>query len=411
MAAVAVLSVFYAWTLYNISILAVGVRHLRQSRREGGKASRLLAEELPTVSIIVPAKNEEKVVGRLLDALLRLDYPREKREILLVEDGSTDRTFRICEEYAKRHPGRIRLLHKSASDGKPSALNYALKHAEGEVVAFFDADNLPYSDALKRAAEYFSDPSVAAVQGRLCSINADENMLTKFVSYEEAVWCETYLRGKDVLGLFVHLKGSCQFIRRNVLEKLNGFDEDALSEDMELSARLTENGYRIRYASDVRSRQETPSRVRQFFRQRTRWFRGTMQAAFKYSRLMAKPNKKSLDAKLTLLGPFMLIVSLISYLSAFYTPLAAFNLDFALRLLMQTSAIGTSITLVFCGVALAYISKPRRLTNLFWLPFIYFYWSLQAFIALYTVTLILLRKPRKWVKTEKKGAVTNVSAE
>lgn len=174
------------------------------------------------VSIIVPVKDEEKVVDRLLKALLRLDYPAEKREILIVEDGSTDKTVEICEEYVRQHPGQIRLLHKSLSKGKPSALNYALKHAKGEIVAFFDADNVPERDALKRAVAYFGDPSVAAVQGRLYSLNADENMLTKFVSYEEAVWCEAYLRGKDVLGLFVHLKGSCQFIRRDVKTEKTG---------------------------------------------------------------------------------------------------------------------------------------------------------------------------------------------
>lgn len=400
-----VLLAVYTWTFYQIPILADGVSRLRRSNRKRKEKSSLGMETLPMVSIVVPVKDEEKVVDRLLKALLRLDYPAEKREILIVEDGSTDRTVEICRQYARQYPSQVRLLHKPLSNGKPSAINYALKHARGEIVAVFDADNVPEPDTLKKAVAYFSDPSVAAVQGRLYSINADENMLTKFVSYEEAVWCEAYLRGKDALGLFVHLKGSCQFIRRDVLAKLNGFDEETLSEDMELSARLTENGYRIRYASDVRSWQETPSRVGQLFRQRTRWFRGTMQVAFKYARLMAKPNKRSFDAELTLLGPFILSASIISYLLALYTSFATFNLDFALQFLMQISVVGTSITLVICGLALAYITKPRRLTNLLWLPFIYFYYSLQAFIALYAVMLILLRKPGKWVKTEKTGVV------
>ncbi len=401
---ISVLLAVYCWIFYQIPVLAVGVRRLQRSSRRAGTFPSI-GGRLPMVSIIIPVKNEEKVVDRLLRALLRLDYPAEKRRILIVEDGSTDNTVEICREYVRRYPRQIRLLHKSASNGKPSALNYALKHVKGEIVAIFDADNVPERDVLTRAVAYFSDPSVAAVQGRLCSINADENMLTKFVSYEEAVWCDVYLRGKDALGLFVHLKGSCQFIRRDILAKLNGFDEKTLSEDMELSARLVEEGYNIRYASDVCSWQETPSRVRQLFRQRTRWFRGTMQVAFKYGRLMAKPNKKSVDAELTLLGPFILVVSIISYLLSLCASLAAFNIDFALQFLMQISAIGTSITLVICGLALVHMSKPRRLTNLLWLPFVYFYWILQAFIALYSVMLILLRKPGKWVKTEKTGVV------
>jgi cellulose synthase/poly-beta-1,6-N-acetylglucosamine synthase-like glycosyltransferase len=403
-----VLFALYAWTFYQISILAAGVKHLWRSNKKREKESSLCRKNLPTVSIVVPVKDEEKVVDRLLKALLRLDYPPEKREILIVEDGSSDRTVEICMDYVRRYPRQVRLLRKPVSNGKPSALNYALKHAKGEILAFFDADNVPEPKALQMVVRYFSDPSVAAVQGRLGVINADENMLTKFVSYEEAAWCEVYLRGKDALNLFVHLRGSCQFIRRNVLEKLNGFDEEALSEDMELSARLAEMSYRIKYASDVRSWQETPSNIKQIFIQRTRWFRGTMEVAFRYGRLMAKPDRQGLDAELTLLGPFILIASLVSYFLAFYALFATFDFDALLQFLMQLSAIGTTMMLAVCGLALAYTTKPRRLSNLLWLPFIYFYWSLQAFIALHALMQIAFRRPCRWVKTNKNGSVTKM---
>ena len=405
--AIVALSVVYAWTFYNIPILVAGVRHLRRSSRRREEASTLNMESLPTISIVVPVKDEEKVVDRLLRALLRLDYPPEKREILIVEDGSSDQTVEICMEYVRRYPRQVRLLHKPVSNGKPSALNYALKHARGEILAFFDADNVPEPNILKMVVKYFSDSSVAAVQGRLCVINADENMLTKFVSYEEVAWCEAYLRGKDTLNLFVHLKGSCQFIRRSVLEKMNGFNEEALSEDMELSARLTEMGYRIKYASDVRSWQETPSNIKQVFMQRIRWFRGTMEVAFRYGRLMAKPNRRSLDAELTLIGPFVLIASLVSYFLAFFVSWFAFNFDFLLKFMMQLSAISTTATLGICGIALVYASKPRRISNILWVPFVYFYWSLQAFISLYAMLLFVFHRPKKWLKTDKNGVIAN----
>jgi hypothetical protein len=125
---------------------------------------------------------------------------------------------------------------------------------------------------------------------------------------------------------------------------------------------------------------------------------------------MAKPNRRSLDAELTLIGPFVLIASLVSYFLAFYASFATFDFGAFLRFLMQFSVIGTSITLTVCGLALAYATKPRRLANLLWLPLIYLYWSLQAFIALYALLLICLRRPRKWVKTEKKGIVKILGA-
>jgi cellulose synthase/poly-beta-1,6-N-acetylglucosamine synthase-like glycosyltransferase len=355
----------------------------------------------------VPVKNEEKVIGRLLDTLSNLNYPKDKKEIIIVEDGSTDRTLDICVKYAKEHQMHMKTLHKPFSDGKPSALNYGIKYAEGEIVGIFDADNVSARDTLLNVCKYFEDPEVAAVQGRTLSINSDENMLTKFISYEEAVWCEAYLRGKDVLNLFVHLKGSCQFIRRDVLKKLNGFDKNMLSEDMEISARLTEKGYRIRYASDVRSWQESPADLKRLFRQRTRWLRGTMEVAFKYGRLMAKPSRKNIDAEATLFGPFILIMSLVAYLSAFFTFFVPAPLGLLWQVLMQFTAVITTATLLVCGLALIYVSKPRKVVNVLWLPFIYFYWSLQAFIALYAVLLIFLRRPREWVKTEKKGEIAN----
>jgi len=397
-----------AWSLYNLPILAVGVSNLRRSKKKFHEKFSY-EKRLPKFSIIVPVKNEEKVIGRLLSALSKLNYPKDKMEIIVVEDGSTDKTLEICMKHAKEYDGIMKILHKPFSDGKPSALNYGIKHASGEIIGIFDADNLPDPNSLINVCKYFEDSMVAAAQGRTMSINSDENMLTKFISYEETVWCETYLRGKDVLDLFVHLKGSCQFIRRDILEKLNGFDEEALSEDMEMSARLTEKGYKIRYAPNVYSWQETPADLRQLFRQRIRWFRGTMEVALKYGRLMAKFSRKNLDAEATLFGPLILIISLAIYIVGFSSFFSIVQFDVLWSTMMHFMTITGTLTILLCGLALMYISKPRRATNLLWLPFIYFYWSLQAFIAFYAMLLILLRRSRVWGKTEKTGVVNNKS--
>lgn len=401
-ALICILFFVYAWSAYNLPILVAGIKYPRKRKSKRTCRKR---KSSPIFSIIVPVKNEEKVLGRLLDALSQLKYPADKKEIIVVEDGSTDRTVDICLEYARKHDTNMKILPKSFSNGKPSALNYGIKHAKGEIIGIFDADNVPAPDTLLNVCKYFEDPEVVAVQGRTLSLNSEENMLAKFISYEEAVWCEAYLQGKSVLNLFVHLKGSCQFMRRHVLEKLNGFDENSLSEDMEMSARLTEKGYKIMYASDVRSWQESPSDLKQLFRQRTRWFRGTIEVAFKYGRLIAKLSKKNIDAEATLFGPFMLIASLVTYLAAFSAFFTSFPLDILWQIAMQFTAIITTLTLLICGLVLIYASKPRKLTNLLWLPFIYFYWSLQTFIALYAVMLVLFRRPCRWLKTEKKGTI------
>ena len=396
---------FYVGLFYNLPVLAAGVRDLRKSRR-GVSKKNCGGGVLPSFSIVVPVKNEEKVVGRILDALCRLRYPSDKFEVVIVDDGSVDGTEEICRRFVASH-GNIRLLRRSVSSGKASALNHGLAHSKGEIVAIFDADNVPADDVLSGAAEYFCDSTVAAVQGRIHSINSRENMLTQFLAYEDAVWCEAFLRGKESLGLFVHLRGCCQFIRRDVLESLGGFDEQMLAEDMEISARLTEQGQRIKYAPDLRAWQESPSDVKGFFKQRTRWFRGHMEVALKYGRLLKRFDRRTLDAELTLALPFLAIASLFLFIFASWGVFTALSFGVALNMLMFFSTVTTYILVILAGLALIYYSKPKRVSNLLWLPFVFGYWCMQSFVAFYAGLLILFRRPQKWVKTEKSGAVAN----
>jgi len=400
------LSVFYVWTLYNIPVMAVGVRHLRRAnkRRRTPKPDE---ERLPTVSILVPVKNEEKVVGRLLRVLVDMDYPEQKKEIIVIDDDSTDKTVEICRGYVERYPNLMRLVLKPTSNRKASALNYGLRYAKGEIVATFDADNVPEPDALMRAAEYFEDPSTAAVQGRICSINADQNMLTKFISYEEAVRYEVYMRGKDSLGLFVDLAGTCQFIRRSVLERVGGWDEESLCEDMEMSFRLTENDCNIKYASEIRSWQENPANVTQLIRQRTRWYRGSMEVGLRYGRLVKKLNRRRVDAELTIMGPYVVALCLASYLMALYSLVVPIPSDVVFTVMAQVASLFTFVTLLIAGLALIQVTKPLKVGNIMWLPFIYAYWSVQTFMASLALVQIVLRRPRRWTKTERTGVVTN----
>jgi cellulose synthase/poly-beta-1,6-N-acetylglucosamine synthase-like glycosyltransferase len=382
------------WSLYNLSIFTVGIRFRKKDEMKTRTGT-------PFITLIVPAKGEENVIPRLMDSLLGVDYPKDRMEVLVVEDGSTDRTGEICIRYASQWPSLINYLHKPTSSGKPSALNFALQHTRGDIVGVLDADSVPSIDLLERVADRFADPKVTAVQGITNTINAQTNMLTKIVSLEESAWFKAVLKGKDRLSLFVPLTGSCQFIRAATLKKFRGWQEDSLTEDVELAARLLEAGHRVKFCEEAISSQEAPSRLSNLFRQRSRWYRGYIETAIKYGKLLRRPDRSRLDAEISLAGPLLLSVSFANYL------LSSFVFTFSTTLLARVFAylmVGLStILLLALGFALVYTAKPRRLSNLLWVPFIYGYWFLQTVIAAHALLSIVFRRPRTWTKTQKTG--------
>ena len=348
------------------------------------------------------------MVARLLNALANLNYPQDKKEIIVVNDASTDRTREICLQYSLGQP-ELRFLNRSKSTTKAAALNFGVSYAHGKIIATFDGDSVPEPDALLNVVKYFADPSVAGVQGRICSINAGQNMLTRFISYECAVQYELYMGGKDALGLFVGLAGTCQFIRKEALDAIGGWNENCLAEDTELSLRLVEKGGVIRYASEVRTFEESPFNVRSLVAQRARWYRGNIEVGLKFGRLMKKPDWRRFDAEMTLFGTLIILLCVINY----FAPLWAFSVSSTLitAVIAQFLSLSTVLMLGIVGVALACLAKPFRLRNVLWLPFIYAYWGFQSFIAMYALFEIVLRRKRQWRKTEHSGQVTGMSEE
>lgn len=406
LAIVLVIGFIYVWAFYTIPVLLLGIRNLRKTKT---KNERFVSsfDDLPKISIIVPVKNEEIVIGRFLSSILKTDYPESKREIIVVEDGSTDQTSDICSDYARKHPMQVKVVTRSFSDGKPSALVEAIKHVSGEIVGVFDADNVVDKSALLMVAKNFEDPSVVAIQGKVNSINSEENMLTRLISHEENLRYEGFCRGKDVLGLFVPLMGSNYFINKKVLEDVGGWNPSVLSEDMELSVRLIQNGEKVKYAPDVQSWQEYPSSLVVFFKQRIRWWRGAMEVGLKYGRLMKSPNRLSLDAELTLVGSFAFISYMTGYLFAVLSLFLSFSPDFLTVLLANVCSVFTVVLLGLAGAVMFYTTKPRKLKNVLYIPLMYFYWVVLNFVASFAFLQIIFRRPKKWNKTEKNGVVAS----
>jgi len=396
------LGVILFWTLYHVRILFAGIRNKQKRSYEE-------VPELPKFSLIVPAKDESTVIARCLNALVDLDYPKEKMEIIVVDGNSKDSTKEICIKFSEKNPSSIvKVVCEKSSNGKPAALNLALSHVTGNIVGVFDADSIPEKKVLRKMASYFQDRSVAAVQGSTVSLNENQNMLSKTAAMEDKAWFQGLMGGREKLKLFVPLTGSCQFIRSTVLKEMGGWDESALAEDVEMALELTKRGHAISFAPDICSGQETPSSLRSLFTQRTRWYRGYMEAAFKYGSLLEKRNRRTIDAEISLIGPFIMLVSLASY----------FNWGFSLLFSVENSifpisaafvVILTSVTLVALGISMVFSVKPIKAKNILWVPFIYGYWFIQMIIASWAFLQIVFRRHRVWGKTIKGGVVTSSS--
>jgi len=254
----------------------------------------------PNVSVLIPARNEEKVIGRILQRMTELTYSKEKLEVIVIDDASTDRTGEIAEEIAKKHE-YIKVVHRGIEDGgkgKPAALNYGLKHATGEIVYCFDADYYPQSDILEKLTAYFTDREVGAVQGRIVVLNEPHTLVTRLVALERTGGYRVDQLARDGLGLIPQFGGTVGGFRRSLIESLGGWDANILAEDTDLTFRIYLAGYKIRYVNEAECYEEAVENWRSYWRQRCRWAKGHMQCAFRHLWPLVKSRNLKLKEKI-----------------------------------------------------------------------------------------------------------------
>jgi cellulose synthase/poly-beta-1,6-N-acetylglucosamine synthase-like glycosyltransferase len=257
-----------------------GFRSARQKRRLGDENS-----EVPAVSLMVPAHNEGLVIRDTIEALLLLDYPPEKLEILVINDGSTDDTAAQVEDVARRD-SRVRLFNvpaEFAARGKSAALNRGLKECSHAVIGIFDADNVPEADSVIHLARHLvSNPQLGAVIGKFRCINRKKNLLTRFINLESLAFQWIVQGGRWRLLRVATLPGTNYLIRRALLEKIGGWDEQALTEDAEMSIRIYQEGYLIKFVPYAVTWEQEPETLKVWFKQRVRWARGNNYVLEKY---------------------------------------------------------------------------------------------------------------------------------
>lgn len=274
----------------------------------------------PTVSILIPARNEEKVIGRILQRMIELTYPKDKLQIIVIDDASTDSTGEIAKQYSRTY-GYIKVIHRNEKEGgrgKASALNAGFKNANGEIVFCFDADYYPQRDILEKLTKEFTDPRVGVVQGRIIVLNEPQNIVTRLVALERIGGYRIDQQARDSLGLITQFGGTVGGVRRSLLEYLGGWEESILAEDTELTFRVYLAGYRVRYVYDAECYEEAVESWRAYWKQRYRWAKGHMQCAFKHSFKVLKCKnlrlKEKIDGILLLNVYFMPILALLSWI-------------------------------------------------------------------------------------------------
>ena len=230
----------YGWHRYYLVYLYM--RHRDRQPKAGPTL-----DPLPVVTIQLPLYNELYVTDRLIDAVARMEYPRELLEIQVLDD-STDETRHVADMAVRRWAATgldVKCLHRTDRSGyKAGALDAGLKVARGEFVAIFDADFIPTSDFLTRLMPHFADPKVAMVQARWGHINQDYSLLTKIQSILLDGHFVLEHGGRHRAGRFFNFTGTAGIWRREAIGDAGGWQHDTLTEDLDLSYRAQLRGWK-----------------------------------------------------------------------------------------------------------------------------------------------------------------------
>lgn len=247
------------------------------------KGEQKLSNKFPSASVIIPCYNSAKTIDRCVESVFALEYPR-KLQVIVVDDASTDATKQKLLQLKKRFPS-LEIMRHPRNQGKARSLNLALTKAKGEIVACIDSDTYPARDALKRMVRLFNNERVGAVTALVC-VEKPRNFVQKIQEIEYYVafgFWHTALAELD--GLIV-TPGPMSIYSAAALEKIGGFDEDNITEDMEIALHLQSAGYKIRLTTDAVVRTDVPDSWAKLFKQRLRWLRGKIFNGRKYRHML-----------------------------------------------------------------------------------------------------------------------------
>lgn len=253
--------------------------------------------EFPTCTILIPAHNEEKVIGQTIEAMLNLKYPTDRLKIMVINDGSKDSTKEIIEHYASQD-SRVVLFDVpkgQGGKGKSRALNLGVKQVKSDIIAIYDADNTPDPMAIHYlVAQLISSKELGCVIGKFRTVNKNKNLLTSFINIETLSFQSMLQAGRWQMHKIATLPGTNFVMWRWLIEDLGGWDEEALTEDSELSIRIYELGYKIKFIPYAITYEQEPETWKVWMKQRVRWVRGNNYVISKFIKLIPHFKNKRL---------------------------------------------------------------------------------------------------------------------
>src|SRR3989344_2011833 len=243
-------------------------------------------KKYPSVTIAIPAYNEGKNIEKTINSVLNLNYPKEKLKLIIVNDGSKDNTKQIVEKIIKNNKQFNILLINQQNQGKGSALNNALKNTSSEFFVTLDADSFVKKSALQILIPHF-EKNVAAVLP-IIKINDNKSFMERIQSYEYPINF-FYKKVMSHLNCIHVTPGPFSVYKTEIIKKINGFDENNLTEDMELALRLQKNNYSIIQILSTEVLTIAPKTFKEFYKQRNRWYKGTIFNLIKYKEMLFNP--------------------------------------------------------------------------------------------------------------------------
>ena len=322
--------------------------------KKPSKKDSSLPEYYPVVSMLVPCFNEEKTLAGTIESLLAMHYPKDKLEIVVIDDGSRDNTAKIAREYAHKYPAQISFLQKD-NGGKYTALNLGIEKSRGEIIGCLDADSFAAQDALVEAVKMFDSDKTAMAITPAMKVYRPKTMLElmQAVEYTFGIFFKKMF---DNMAAISVLPGPFSLYKREVFTKIGLFRHAHNTEDMEIAFRMHANHLKIVNAHTAYVYTTVPNTVRALIKQRTRWSQGFLQNSRDYAHMY-------FNRAFGNFGMLVLPFGLAAFMAGLYT--AAYALyqitKFALTRIFDYSTTGVPLQIPSLHVEWLYINTDTLL--------------------------------------------------